>query len=151
MSTRAVNISQSTYSDVFGQLVETSDDIEGFIAYGLYKQIKREWLADYQARQGRGPTQAELRAFSKQWTPTALHSFRGTAESALSTYARSVVQDETPSIQRDALLRGRPLWKDVLIGVVAALTYSLLLVMAAFLLNIFGNDIMDAVTALKGR
>lgn len=88
---------------------------------------------------------AELRGFSRQWTPTTLQAFRETADSALSAYAQTALEDQTPSIERDALLRGRPLWKDVMIGVVSALSYSVLLVIAAFLLKIFGNDFLDAL------
>ncbi|WP_297513632.1 hypothetical protein [uncultured Caulobacter sp.] len=141
----------SDHSPVFDQLVRASDDIEGFIAYGLYKQAKREWLRGHEAREGRSPTVAEMRGFSRQWTPTTLKAFRETADSALSGYAQSVLEDETPAIERDALARGRPLWKDVMIGVVSALTYSLILVIAAFLLKIFGNDFLDAMAAFARR
>lgn len=139
------------YSNVFDNLVATPDDIEGFIAYGLYKQAKREWILEHRNRVGRVPTGAELRAFSHQWSPTALQAFRETAESALSAYAQSVLEEQTPSIQRDALLQGRPLWKDVLIGVMSALTYSLVLVIAAFLIKVFGNDFLDAVNGLRSK
>lgn len=77
----------ANHNPVFDQLVRASDDIEGFIAYGHYKQAKREWLQDHETRDGRAPTAAELRGFSRQWTPTTLKTFRGAAESALSSYA----------------------------------------------------------------
>lgn len=142
----------ATYPNpVFDQLVRASNDIEGFIAYGLYKQAKREWLHDHQAREGRAPTASDLRSFSRQWTPTTLTAFRETAERALFAYAHSVVKGQTPFIERDALARGRPLWKDLLIGVVSALAYSMLLIIAAFLLKIFGNDFLDALAAFAKR
>jgi hypothetical protein len=139
------------HNPVFHHLVRASDDIGGFIAYGLYKQAKREWLLGHKAREARAPSPAELRSFSRQWTPTTLKAFRDNAESALFGYAQSVVQDETPSIQRDALIQGHPLWKDVMIGVVSALTYSVILVIAAFLLSVFGNDFLDAIAVIKPR
>ena len=144
-------MASSDYNPVFDKLVQTPDDIEGFIAYGLYKQAKREWILEYRAREGKAPTVAELRSFSRQWSPTALQAFRETAESALSAYAQSVLEEQTPSIQRDALLQGRPLWKDLAIGVVSAFSYSLLLVIVAFLFKAFGNDFLDAVSATRGR
>ena len=137
------------HNPVFDQLVRAPDDMGGFIAYGLYKQAKREWLISHKAREGRAPTLTELRSFSRQWTPTTLKAFRDNADSALFSYAQSVVQDETPFIQRDALVQGRPLWKDVLIGVVAALSYSVILVIAAFLLSVFGSDFLDVIKAIK--
>jgi hypothetical protein len=144
-------MTMTEHNPVFDQLVRASDDMGGFIAYGLYKQAKREWLAGHQTRVGRTPTQAELRSFSRQWTPTTLKVFRDKANSALFDYAQSVVQDETPLIERDALIRGRPLWKDVMIGVVSALTYSVILVIAAFLLSVFGNDFLDAIAVTGPR
>lgn len=38
-----------------------------------------------------------------------------------------------------------------MIGVVSALTYSVALVIAAFLLKIFGNDFLDALAAFARR
>ena len=78
-------------------------------------------------------------------------AFRATADSALSAYAESILEGHTPSIQRDALARGRPLWKDVLIGMVSALSYSVILVIAAFLLSVFGNDFLDALAVIRPR
>ncbi len=36
-----------------------------------------------------------------------------------------------------------------MIGVISALSYSIVLVVAAFLIKIFGNDFMDAINGLK--
>ncbi|MGL4243172.1 MAG: hypothetical protein ACRCTI_18820, partial [Beijerinckiaceae bacterium] len=48
---------------MFGLLVENDDDVAGLLAYGLYKQNKRDWLLAHRARAGREPTSAELEAF----------------------------------------------------------------------------------------
>ena len=135
------------YNEIFEQLVDEADDIEGFIAYGLYKQAKREWLIVFQAKHARAPSKADLRAFVANWTPTLLQSLRETAESALSNYAQIVVEEERPTIERNILKQGRPLWKDVLIGVVSAVSYSVILVLAAYILHVFGNDFTDALTS----
>lgn len=136
------------YNEAFERLVQTSDDIEGFIAYGLYKQAKREWILKFKDENGSAPKPADERAFAASWTETSLQSLREAAESALSAYAQSVVRDETPSIERDALMLGRPLWRDVVIGVVSAFSYSIIIIIAAFILNTFGNDFLDAAKAL---
>lgn len=57
-----------TYNEVFERLVTDPDDIEGFIAYGLYKQAKREWLIDFHSRLGRAPNANELKAYNQTWT-----------------------------------------------------------------------------------
>jgi hypothetical protein len=132
------------YNETFESLVAAPDDIEGFIAYGLYKQAKREWVLKFKSEFGYAPKPSDERAFASSWTETSLQALKEAAESALSAYAQSVVHDETPSIERNALMIGRPLWKDVVIGVASAFAYSVILVVAAFLLSVFGNDFIDA-------
>jgi hypothetical protein len=48
---------------MFALLVEGEQDLVGLLAYGLYKQNKRDWLIAHRARTGRDPTQAELDSF----------------------------------------------------------------------------------------
>lgn len=139
-----------TYNAVFERLVNDGDDIEGFIAYGLYKQAKREWLVEYNAVHSKRPSVAELAAYNAYWTDTSLQSLRENAESALSAYAETVIDVATPSIQAEALRSGRPIWKDLLIGAISALTYSLLLIIAAYLIRVFGNDFIDAFQNVGG-
>ncbi len=38
-------------------------DFVGFVAYGLYKQNKREWLAAFEREHGRTPNDSEIRSF----------------------------------------------------------------------------------------
>jgi len=139
------------YNAVFERLVTSPDDIEGFIAYGLYKQAKREWLMAQRAKSGRSPTGAEMDAYNAYWTDTALQSLKENAESALSAYADAVVTAASPTIEATALKIGRPIWKDLLIGASSALTYSLLLIVASYLIQVFGNDFADAFQSLSNQ
>lgn len=151
MAAGASGQAKDKYNETFEKLVATADDIEGFIAYGLYKQAKREWILKFKIEHGSAPKPADERAFASSWTDTSLQALRETAESALSAYAQSVVHDETPSIERNALMVGRPLWKDVVIGVASAFAYSVILVIAAFFLSVFGNDFIDAANTFSGK
>lgn len=135
----------------FRKLVTSPDDIEGFIAYGLYKQAKREWLVAQREKSGRAPTGGEMDAYNAYWTDTALQSLRENAESALSAYADAVVTAASPTIEASALKVGRPIWKDLLIGASSALTYSILLIVASYLIRVFGNDFADAFQNLGNR
>ena len=137
------------YNAVFERLVTDPQDIEGFIAYGLYKQAKREWLIQFREATGRTPTPGELDAYTSHWTDTALQSLRENAESALSAYAQTAIEFERPAIEANVLRVGRPIWKDLLIGATSALVYSLLLILAAYLVSIFGNDFIDALSAAQ--
>lgn len=138
-----------TYNEVFERLVTDTDDIEGFIAYGLYKQAKREWLIAFHSENQRSPSLKELNAYNKTWTDTSLQALRENAESALSAYADTIIDVATPEIEAEALKVGRPIWKDLLIGASSALTYSLLLIVASYLIQVFGNDIADAYRSLS--
>lgn len=138
------------YNAVFERLVRGADDIEGFIAYGLYKQAKREWLIAFREKHGASPKPADMKAFQAAWTNTTLQSLRENAESALSAYAESVIEAVSPAIERDALKAGRPIWKDLLIGAASALTYSLLLLVAASLIRVFGSDLASAFRHASG-
>lgn len=138
------------YNAVFERLVSDPQDIEGFIAYGLYKQAKREWLIAFQQQNGRRPTTTEMDAYTAHWTQTALQSLRENAESALSAYAQTAIEYERPAIEAHVLKIGRPIWKDLMIGTVSALVYSLMLVLAAWLVGVFGNDFVEAFGAMSG-
>lgn len=142
-------IGRQSYNEVFERLVTDADDIEGFIAYGLYKQAKREWLIAYHEQYARAPTAAERAAYNAFWTDTSLQALRENAESALSAYADTIIDAAAPSIEAEALKIGRPIWKDLMIGASSALTYSLLLIVASYLIQVFGNDIADAYRNLS--
>jgi len=143
-------VARSSYNEVFERLVTDTDDIEGFIAYGLYKQAKREWLIDFHASNHRAPKAAEFAAYNACWTETSLQALRENAESALSAYADTIVEVATPSIESEALKVGRPVWKDLVIGAMSAVTYSVLLLVAAYLIKVFGNDFADALQGVTG-
>lgn len=143
-------VARSSYNEVFERLVTDTDDIEGFIAYGLYKQAKREWLIDFHHQNHRAPKAAEFAAYNACWTETSLQALRENAESALSAYADTIVEVATPSIESEALKVGRPVWKDLVIGAMSAVTYSVLLLVAAYLIKVFGNDFTDALQGVTG-
>lgn len=68
----------------------------------------------------------------------------------MSAYGDTLIDIAKPSIEAEALKRGHPVWKDLLIGASSALTYSLLLIVASYLIQVFGNDIADAYQSVAG-
>lgn len=68
----------------------------------------------------------------------------------MSAYADTIVEVATPSIESEALKVGRPVWKDLVIGAMSAVTYSVLLLVAAYLIKVFGNDFADALQGVTG-
>jgi hypothetical protein len=69
---------------LFKKLVTTDDDLVGFVAYGLYKQNKYEWLAAFEKSCGRRPTADECTAYGVgEGTPRRIATYRQLAEGAL--------------------------------------------------------------------
>jgi hypothetical protein len=67
------------YNPIFERLVDPPDGellVEGFIAYGLYKIAKREWVSEFRARERRKPTDAELDSYVSTWTASQLQGQR---------------------------------------------------------------------------
>jgi hypothetical protein len=137
------------YNTVFERLVKADDDIEGFIAYGLYKLAKREWNLSLRAKTGAAPSSQQLADYHQVWTNTALQALRDNAENALYAYAQDVMAVERPDIEAEALKAGRPIWKDVLIAVASAFTYSLLLLLAALIIRYIGVDLVEVARGGK--
>jgi hypothetical protein len=71
---------------VFELLVQGESDLVGLLAYGLYKQNKRDWLIAHKARDGREPTQAETDAFILgERIPRRIATYRRLAEDMLAS------------------------------------------------------------------
>ncbi len=69
---------------LFGLLVRNDTDVAGLLAYGLYKQNKRDWLAALSAREARDPTEAETSAFIlSESLPRRIATYRRLAEDML--------------------------------------------------------------------
>jgi hypothetical protein len=70
---------------IFELLVKGENDVTGLLAYGLYKQNKRDWLIAFQANNNRSPDQNELAAFIlAERIPRRIMTYRHLAENMLS-------------------------------------------------------------------
>ncbi len=88
----------------------------------------------------RSPTEADLAAYERTWTPSQIDGKRAEAEIALSEYADKVVEAATPAIEKRVLHGG--FWRAVGYGVGANLAYTLLLIVFVVVLKLFGVDII---------
>ena len=103
------------YNPIFEQLVDGDHDQEseliGIIAYGLYKQAKREWSSEIRSQKQRGPNNDELKAYVASWTDSRIDGLRTEAAEILASFSGYVIENERPNILKDAL-RGR-FWRGV--------------------------------------
>jgi hypothetical protein len=73
---------------VFSLLVQGETDLTGLLAYGLYKQNKRDWLIAHRAREGRDPSSTELDAYILgESIPRRIATYRRLAEDMLASDA----------------------------------------------------------------
>lgn len=88
------------YSRIFERLVRDADDLVGLVAYGLYKQSKRDWIIRFYEENGSRPGQADLENHYKYFSaPADLERFRSEAEKMMLSFAEVIVDDRQPEIE----------------------------------------------------
>lgn len=90
------------HSDVFDRVVHEQTDVVGLVAYGLYQQRKRQWLADYEAQHNRKPCVQELENFSFGFRGAALEALREEAEGGIVRIAEALSEERMPEMQERA-------------------------------------------------
>ena len=124
-----------------------SEQLTGMVAYGLYKQAKREWTTTHFGRYGRKPTEAELAAYIDTWTPSMIENLRVQADGVVLAFGGSLVEQNAPAIREEAL-RGTTL-KAVGISILSAFLYTLLLIALLIVLRVAGVDLLSILTAVS--
>ncbi|MCV0387560.1 MAG: hypothetical protein K5821_14255 [Nitrobacter sp.] len=98
--------SDSLYNPVFEKLVDQTDDerqLIGLVAYGLYKQSKRDWLVTFRKEKNRDPTEDEYHDHARSQTDTTLRGYVSQASELFSIYSNSIIETERPKIEAAAL------------------------------------------------
>ena len=145
---------QVEYNRLFEALVATDEEkdddatLVGFVAYVFYKIAKREWVDEFYTKNGRHPTDADIRAYVIGWTESRIEGLRTEARTALSQFSSYIIDRETPAIVKKAL-QTRSFPRDAGVAFCGALIYTLALVALALVLRLFGIDIEHALSALK--
>ncbi len=88
---------------IYDRLVEDEQDVEGLLAYALYKKSERTWLRDFRQRHGRAPVDPELDEFIHTYDSDDLGRLRSDGEQRLLRYANEFVDIQTPEIERAAV------------------------------------------------
>lgn len=132
------------YNRVFERFVGEGDDgmsdIIGIVAYGIYKNAKREWATHFRQTYGRAPNSDDLRAYHATWTPAQIQSARNSAAQVMAEYADSVISAEEPRILRDAV-KGS-FWPSVWTSIFSNALYTIGLIVLAVILARAGVDLI---------
>lgn len=145
---------------MFGLLAgDDNDDIEGLVAYALYKRHKRAWANGIRSDESRDPTDEEEQGFARSnSTEDQCERYRKDAQDILIGFANSFVEDEKPIIEKEAITdkvsdavqkieNSSSFYSLCKIGVTSTLISSSFLALLAFGTHAFGIDLVDA---LKG-
>jgi hypothetical protein len=133
---------------MYERLVDQSGNkVQGFIAYGLYKTAKREWVRGFEIDKGRPPKPGEIAAYVSTYTQQTTDAFEAQAASALAQFASGVIADARPEIVEETL-KGS-FWKSVIQSISANAIYTVILIAIALVLAAAGIDIVSVFDAVK--
>lgn len=131
------------YNPIFERLVDAADNernaVIGMIAYSIYKISKREWVRNYRAENGHRPDEADMRRFAASQTQVNLEGYKAQAEGLLASYARQILAEEKPRIEKDAL-RGQ-FWSAVGASILGTGLFSLALLCLVLIAAHYGVPI----------
>lgn len=90
------------HSDIFDRLVTEPDDLPGLVAYGLYQQRKRQWMADHESKFGRQPSEEELRQYAFGYRDGAVEALKNDAQGILFRFSEEVIELQKPDLIAEA-------------------------------------------------
>jgi hypothetical protein len=149
--------------EIYNKLVETQGDIQGLLAYGLFRQSERDWIKRFFERESRMPNDGEVaKEFYFAYDAGDIERLRTQAESDMLAFAFSIVEDQRPEIEEAARREARDekldeiarevknagrVWRAIWTGVVSSLVFAVLtLVFVAIYFGPLGlRDITKAI------
>jgi hypothetical protein len=130
------------YNTMYERLVDgSSNTVQGYIAYGLYKNAKREWIRQFEAEKGRAPRPAEVQGYVDAYTAQMRDVFEAQAAGVLAQFAEGAVSDAKPGIVEHAL-KGTA-WRSILQSILANAIYTLMLIVIVVILKRAGIDLIS--------
>lgn len=89
---------------IYDKLVLDVDDVEGLVAYALYKASERAWMKGFAERHdGEHPTEAEIVEFVASHDPASIQRLANEAQSMLISFGYVMVEEERPQIGAQAV------------------------------------------------
>lgn len=130
------------YNTMYERLVDgSSNTVQGYIAYGLYKNAKREWIRQFEAEKGRAPRPAEVQGYVDAYTAQMRDVFEAQAAGVLAQFAEGAVSDAKPGIVEHAL-KGTA-GRSILHSIIANAIYTLVLIVIVVILKRAGIDLLS--------
>ncbi|WP_445222169.1 hypothetical protein ACKWRH_21145 [Bradyrhizobium sp. Pa8] len=136
---------------MFSRVKESGDLITAYIAYGIYKERKREFLIERKSTTGAAVPQSDIDVFQSTWNDGQIDLAWDKADQMLATFAVSYADEEKKEAVRAALkdaVRGK-FWKDVTVNAVANLFFAVGTVALYLLLKFMGFDLVEKLAKLS--
>ncbi|QPC43882.1 hypothetical protein HW532_15010 [Kaustia mangrovi] len=138
------------FEKIFDRVGEPGDEIIAYIAYGLYKQRKRDFLISRRKELGGPVPQEELEIFHRTYDDGQIQLVWDAANESLATFAVNYADEEKKTAVREALsdaLKGR-FWKQVGMTAAANFVFAVGIIAIYFMLRFIGFDLLDRLRAL---
>lgn len=130
-----------THNTLYERFVDQGgNQVQGYIAYGLYKSAKREWVINFKAANGREPNAKEIANYVQAYTEQTIEAFETQAAGVLVGFADGAIADAKADIVAEAL-RGS-FWGSVWQSIFANAVYTLILIALVLVLAFAGVDLL---------
>lgn len=143
------------YNPIFERILaraqQEDDLITAYIAYGIYKERKRDFLIEQKEKSGVAVPQATLEIYHDGWNDGQIDLAWNKAAGMLATFAVSYADEEKKEAVRSALrdaVRGK-FWKDVGVNAVATLVFAVGTIILYLLLKFMGFDLIEKLAKLS--
>lgn len=139
------------FEKIFDRVKKDGDEIIAYIAYGLYKERKREFLVARQKELGGDVPQEEIDTFHRTYNDGQIDLVWNAAAESLAVFAVNYADAEKQEAVRIALskaVKGR-FWQSVWVTAIANFIFAVGVIVLYFLLRFVGFDLLDKLRTLE--
>lgn len=133
------------FDTIFDRAEEEDDLIIAYIAYGLYKEQKREFITQERNRLGDKVPQDVINTFHRTYNEGQIELIWEAAATILGRFAVNYAEGVKEAAVKDALkdaLKGN-FWRQVLATTAATFVFAIGTIALYFLLRLTGFDLID--------
>lgn len=141
-----------SFDKAYETFVSDDDDIEGLLAYAIFKRHELRWLDEHHKANSKSPTPTESATFLTA-AITSSNQYETESASALIAFAEDFVEQRRPRIERSAI-EGRiaeatSFRSTVTSSIIGFASVSIILVIIALVVRLLGVDILDVLSITK--
>ena len=126
------------YSQAYTKIVKDHKDVQGIVAYSIYKQQKIEWIANFQSKNNCFPEEKDLETFHESvLTDTSIISYKANADILLQKYGEIVFRKKVQQMSSlDKRINKRKwYWSGVGQSVFGSFIFAVLIVIFGWIIT----------------